>query len=255
MTILQLPNHPKPYVMAHRGNRVACPENTLPAFERAVLDGADILETDLHLSADGVLVCIHDATVDRTTDGHGAVAQMSLAQIKGLCASAGMPGFDSARIPTLEEVTRLLPTDRALALELKTDRFLEKGVARQLADELESLGIAARSLILSFSLERLRSLRSVAPSLLIGWITMASMVPPAEVDVIGPFWPWLLVNPIYTWLSHRRRQLVCPLDPTPDRRLWLYRLLRCDAVLSDDPASTLRALGRPAWPSLPLRKA
>jgi hypothetical protein len=54
----------------------------------------------------------------------------------------------------------------------------------------------------------------------------------------------LLVNPLYPWLAHRRGQLVAPLDPLPDRRLWLYKLLRCDAVLSDDPASTRAALRR-----------
>ncbi len=72
---LHIPGKTKPYIMAHRGNRTACPENTLAAFRRAITDGADILETDLHLSADQVFVCIHDPTVDRTTDGSGAVAK------------------------------------------------------------------------------------------------------------------------------------------------------------------------------------
>ena len=67
--------------MAHRGNRVACPENTLAAFRRALDDGADIIETDLHVTADGEFVCIHDATVDRTTDGRGPVAGMTLGHV------------------------------------------------------------------------------------------------------------------------------------------------------------------------------
>ena len=66
---LDIAGKPKPYVMAHRGNRVACPENTLAAFQRALDEGADILETDLHVTADDVFVCIHDATLDRTTNG------------------------------------------------------------------------------------------------------------------------------------------------------------------------------------------
>ena len=70
-TLDALAHKVKPYVMAHRGNRVACPENTLASFRRALADGADLLETDLHLSSDGRLVCIHDATVDRTTNGKG----------------------------------------------------------------------------------------------------------------------------------------------------------------------------------------
>ena len=74
MKPLTLPGRRKPYVMAHRGNRVACPENTLAAFRRALADGADILETDLHVAADGQFVCIHDGTLDRTTNGRGLVA-------------------------------------------------------------------------------------------------------------------------------------------------------------------------------------
>ena len=57
--------------MAHRGNRAACPENTLASFRRAIADGADVLETDLWLSRDGAFVCIHDATLERTTDTIG----------------------------------------------------------------------------------------------------------------------------------------------------------------------------------------
>ena len=64
----------KPLVMAHRGNRELFPENTLPAFRRAWQEGADIIETDLHLSRDGEFMCIHDSTLDRTTCGDGPVA-------------------------------------------------------------------------------------------------------------------------------------------------------------------------------------
>ena len=120
---LTLPGREKPYVMAHRGNRVACPENTLASFRRALEDGADILETDLHLSSDGIFVCIHDGTLDRTTDGRGPVEARTLPELKALSASCGRPEFAGERIPTLAEVAALLPPDRGLALELKSDRF------------------------------------------------------------------------------------------------------------------------------------
>ena len=76
-----LPGKTKPYVLAHRGNKTMCPENTLAAFRKALSDGADIIETDLHLSADGVFMCIHDDTVDRTTGGHGKVEQMTVDEL------------------------------------------------------------------------------------------------------------------------------------------------------------------------------
>jgi glycerophosphoryl diester phosphodiesterase len=242
---LSLPGKPKPYLMAHRGNRVACPENTIAAFRQALDDGADILETDLHLTRDGVLVCIHDSTVDRTTDGRGPVADMTLAELKQLSASYGRPEFKDERIPTLAEVTALLPPDVALALELKTDRFLEPDVCQKLAAQLDQAGVRARSVVLSFKLPRLRAVQAVAPDIPIGFITLSNPFPFVSAQLLGPFWPLLLLHPLYVLISHARGQVTCPLDPTPDSRLWLYRLLGCDAVLSDNPAATRRALGRP----------
>lgn len=241
---LAIPGKPKPYLLAHRGNRVRCPENTLAAFRQALADGADALETDLHLTADGVFVCIHDATVDRTTDGAGPVAGMTLAELKTLSASYGRPEFQSERAPTLAELASLLPADVALALELKTDRFLEPAICQRLVDELRAAGVLERTVILSFSLARVQAVQAAAPDLPIGWITLSRSWPTKGVQLLGPLWPLLLLNPLYPWLAHRRGQLVAPLDPTPDRRLWLYKLLRCDAILSDDPASTLAALRR-----------
>lgn len=234
----------KPYVMAHRGNRVACPENTLAAFQRALADGADILETDLHLTADGHFVCIHDATVDRTTDGHGNVAELTLAEVKKLSASCGRSEFQGERIPTLTEVAEILPSKVALALELKTDRFLEADVCHALVTELERTGIRDRTAVLSFSLPRLRAVHSVAPDIPTGWITLARLWPLPEVQLMGPFWPVLFLNPLFVWIAHRYGQLICPLDPTPDSRLRLYRAWGCDAVLTDNPEATCRALGR-----------
>jgi glycerophosphoryl diester phosphodiesterase len=242
--LLGLPGRRKPYLMAHRGNRVACPENTLAAFRCALADGADIVETDLHLTADGLFVCIHDATVDRTTDGRGPVAGMTLAQIKALSAAYGRPEFQEERIPALAELAALVPEDVALGLELKTDRFLDPEVCRRLVTELDACGVRHRTTVLSFSLPRIQAVAAVAPDLPIGWITLSRPWPIRECQLLGPFWPLLLVNPLYVWLAHRRGQIVCPLDPTPDRRLWLYRALGCDAVLSDNPAATRRALRR-----------
>ena len=241
---LMLPGRTRPFVMAHRGNQVACPENTLAAFRRALAEGADILETDLHLTADGTFVCIHDATVDRTTDGQGNVAAMTLAQIKDLSAAYGRPEFVDERVPTLAELMNLIPGDVGLALELKTDRFLEPAVCHHLVSELEDGGVRGRSVVLSFSLARLQAIQAVAPDLPTGWITLSRPWPLRGVQMLGPLWPLLLANPLYVRLAHAQKQLVCPLDPTPDRRLGLYTRLGCDAVLSDDPGATIKALRR-----------
>lgn len=244
MDKLTLPGRTKPYLMAHRGNRVLCPENTLASFQQAFQEGADILETDLHLSKDGVFMCIHDATVDRTTNGNGAVCEKTLSELKQLSASYGFKGFESERIPTLAETAAILPADVAVALELKTDRFLEPGVCRQLVNELRAHGILERTIVLSFSLPRLQAVQAIEPAIPMGWITMVKFSPNPLPEVLGPFWPAVFLNPFFVGRAHRRQQLVCPLDPTPDRRLWYYKWLGCDAIVTDDPGATLRALRR-----------
>jgi len=94
-----------PIIFAHRGASAHAPENTLAAFQHALDDGSPALEFDVKLSADGHVVVIHDQTVDRTTDGHGKVGDLTLPQLRALDAGSW---FDSAfrnqRIPTLEEV-------------------------------------------------------------------------------------------------------------------------------------------------------
>src|SRR5690242_20566049 len=75
---------PAALVIAHRGGAALWPENTLVAFRNAVALGADVLELDVRATADGRLVVVHDATVDRTTDGRGAVATLTLAEVQRL---------------------------------------------------------------------------------------------------------------------------------------------------------------------------
>ena len=120
----------KPYIIAHRGNKARCPENTLAAFKQAIDDGADILETDLHVTVDGEFVCIHDSTADRTTNGSGNVEQMTAAELRRFSASYGKHEFESERVPLLSELIEIMPENMGLALELKSDRFLEKDVCR-----------------------------------------------------------------------------------------------------------------------------
>ena len=232
----------KPYIIAHRGNSELCPENTLAAFNQAIEDGADILETDLHLTRDGYFVCIHDTTVDRTTNGQGKVGEMKLSEIKTLNAAYGRTNFENERVPTLEEVSEILPEDRLLVLELKTDYFLKSRVVEQLIDKLQVYGVLNRTMILSFSKSRLKSVKQVAPDLPLGLVSMSNIWPHPEMQLLGPFWPLLLLNPWYVKKAHQRGQFVCPLDPNPNSRLALYRRLGCDALLTNNSADTKKAL-------------
>jgi glycerophosphoryl diester phosphodiesterase len=234
--------------MAHRGDLVNRPENTIASFRKAIDDGTDLIETDVHVTADGQFVCIHDPTVDRTTDGSGAIREMSLTDIKRLSASCGRAEFADERVPTLQEVFDLLPTDMIIALELKTDDFLDPAIGDRLVAEIVAAGRQGRTVVLSFEDKRVLAVRRQAllsgVRIPAGSISYTRVVPRAGTELTGPVWPLLLLNPLYVWWAHRKGLMVCPLDPKPDRRLWLYRWLGCDAVLSNDPGKTLRSLGR-----------
>jgi len=234
----------QPLVMAHRGNRVLFPENTMAAFQQAVEDGAEILETDLHLSKDEKFICIHDGNVDRTMNGSGKVEDKLLTELKSLRALGNDSTLTSETIPTLVELSEFLPQGIALALELKTDRFLQPEVCLKLRDLLSAHQVMDRTMVLSFSLERLKTVQLAVPELPVGWISMTRLIPNVPVDLIGSFWPVFYINPFYVKMAHKRGLFTCPLDPTPDTRLQYYLKLGVDAVLSDDPGTTHKEIKR-----------
>jgi glycerophosphoryl diester phosphodiesterase len=116
-------------IVGHRGNAAYAPENTLESFRQALAAGAECIELDVHLSADGVAVVIHDATLDRTTDATGAVATLPLTRIREADAGARFSSDGSSFpyrgaglvVPTLEEVLREFG-DAPLLIEIKTAR-------------------------------------------------------------------------------------------------------------------------------------
>ncbi len=242
-----LAGRPRPLIIAHRGASARAPENTLSAFRRAIADGADLLETDLRLTRDGALVCLHDATLERTGGDPRPVASLTLAELKAVPVTRPVPGFPPEAVPTLGEALALLPSDRGLVLELKDDRFLEPPVARQLGDLLRAAAVLDRTAVVSFDFERCRAVRREVPGIRTGLVSMTGRLPEAgDAEMAGPFWPALFLNPLLVSRAHRRGMFVAPLDDRPDGRLWFYRFLGCDAVLTNDPVATLRKLGRRA---------
>ncbi len=239
---LTVPGRKKPYVMAHRGNQVLYPENTLIAFKQAFADGADILETDLQLSKDEQFICIHDDSLDRTTDGKGLVSDYTVEELMNFSANYERADFTDERIPLLTELAAILPKDVALALELKSDRFLEDQICRRLIDLLTETGIRNRTFVISFSKERVLCVHRLAPDIPAGIITMSAFTPDPEMQIVGPFWPLVILNPFYMRQIRRNNQIICPLDPSPDKRLWLYQKMKVDAVLTDNPQETCKLI-------------
>lgn len=169
---------------------------------------------------------------------------MTCEELQHLSAGYGRAEFEKERIPTLGQVLERLPDVVAVALALKSDDFFRQDVCCRLLQLLRETKTLNRAIVLSFSLTRLDAVRRFAPQIPTGAITLGRIAPDQPGEVIGPWWPIVFVNPFYVWMAHRRGQLVAPLDPTPESRLWYYRFLGCDALLTNDPAKTLRALGR-----------
>ena len=99
-------------VCAHRGDKQYYPENTIPAFESAVRKGAQMIELDVKLTKDGKMVIMHDPTVNRTTNGTGAVAELTFDEIRSLDAGVKFdPKFAGTKVPTLEEALDCIPNN------------------------------------------------------------------------------------------------------------------------------------------------
>lgn len=149
-------------IWAHRGASRYAPENTIPAFELAIAQGAEGVEFDVQLSADGAIVVIHDETLGRTTDGAGAVGEHTLAQLQALDAGAGHQGYEGTRIPTLTEVLELLaPTSLAINIELKNSEVPYPGLERAVLAQIAAFGIEGRVVLSSFNHYSLRELKGM----------------------------------------------------------------------------------------------
>jgi len=154
-------------IVAHRGNSSDYPENTLAAFESALVLGAPAIELDVQLTRDDAVVVFHDETIQRTTDGAGHVAELTLAEMKRV--SAGYPAlfgdtFASERVPTLAEVADLARGRAHVVIELKGyDQGAGDGrVERATVEALRATGIR-EALLVSFDRRVLALCRDLAP--------------------------------------------------------------------------------------------
>lgn len=148
-------------VCAHRGDVSAAPENTLPAFQSAVAKGAQQIEFDVDLSKDGELVLMHDATVDRTTDGTGKVTDLTFAEIRALDAGSWYgESFKGTQVPTLREALEIIPKHILCNVHLKGNLELAKKAAI-LIEEMDRLD----QCFLACTLENVAAARSAVPSI------------------------------------------------------------------------------------------
>jgi glycerophosphoryl diester phosphodiesterase len=247
-------------VIAHRGNSMHAPEDTMESFRQGLALGADGIEFDVRLSADGVAVVIHDPTLDRTTNGTGLVADRTFDELRTLDAGyrftrdGGLTHPWRGRgiqIPTLDEVLRAFPQTPCI-IELKTPT-----ATAALARALELHDAKGRAVIGSFHDEALAPLRGR------GFLLTAS-----RREVLSLYARALTLRgagrPVYQACSvpPRFRKIPVPVirfarmlrrvglpthvwtvnDPVQARHLWAHGI---NAILSDDPGTMLDLLGRP----------
>ena len=161
---LRSPGQPA-LIAGHRGDRSAAPENTLPALQGALDSAMDFVETDLQLTADGVVVLMHDDTVDRTTDGTGAVADLTFAEIRALDAGTWYStNFAGATVPSLEEFLGVFAgSSKQALLELKG--FWTVDQVRLVVRQVNASGTQHRVTFASFDFTTMMNLHTAAPSI------------------------------------------------------------------------------------------
>ncbi|PON16703.1 hypothetical protein C2W62_17030 [Candidatus Entotheonella serta] len=242
--------------IAHRGASGSHPENTLAAYVKAVELGADRIELDVQCTRDHEVVTIHDATVDRTTDGTGYVRDFTLPEIKTLDAGNWFsPVFQHERVPTLNEIMATLkPTSVQLCIEIKGQNATEaQAIVSRTIEVIEAHEMLERCVITSFIPAALSQTKRRQPLLVTALDPNADVAFTARelctqvMDVGGDI---LLQR--YTWLS---RQLVDDVH-TQGIPIWAWTVnevqamhmmlsLSIDGIMTDHPDRLHRLLSSP----------
>lgn len=179
----------KVWVIAHQGGEGVWPSNTMFAFEQAVKLGVDMLDTDIHMTKDGVLVTIHDDSVDRTTNGKGKIGDLTLAEIKALDAGYYWPQESKETDPhpfrgkgysvaTLEEAFQAFP-NMPWTIEMKTD-----GMAQPFCNLLRKYKMTDKVIVASFRDSAMQDFRKTCPEVMTS-MTESELRPYVILNIFG----------------------------------------------------------------------
>ncbi len=168
------------FIVAHRGASKLAPENTLEACIEAYNIGADGMEYDIYLSADGELVLMHDTTVDRTTNGTGNVESYTVAQLKELTVDCG-PNYPDAKVPTLREVfEEFKDKDILHVIELKSSNV---DLVPALAELIEEYDMYDKCVAITFDQNQLEKMREYLPEISTAYLVGSG--PQSSVAVVN----------------------------------------------------------------------
>ncbi|MCZ8512581.1 glycerophosphodiester phosphodiesterase [Paenibacillus filicis] len=195
MTSLQA----KPLIIGHRGAAGEAPENTLASFALALRQGADAIELDIHVSADGELVVCHDATVNRTTNGEGAIAELTAASLKRLDAGGWFAErYAGEPVPLLEEVFSMVPAGIMINVEIKC--AYSPRLEERLFELLKQFDRLEGVVVSSFNHKVLQRLKRSEPRLRIGLLYSSNFANHRKVAEVSGFEVYSL-HPYYRLIS------------------------------------------------------
>ena len=243
---MRRPAH-RPLVIAHRGYWTDAPENTLGAVRAALEHPLDGVEIDVHCTADGVPVVMHDHEVDRTTDGHGLLTGLTLAQVKALRVRAGDGAtFSNERIPTLEEVLAVTRGRCLLCVEVKP-----AGIERAVLDVIRACRAEEWVWVWSFVNSVVREFHDLAPQIPGAYISDGFATWPAdrflaEAVAVGSravSLAWEDITPEVVATCHDMGLEVYTLAPDEPAAWDHARSSGVDALVTEDPPRLLAHWG------------
>jgi len=240
----------RPLVIGHRGASAYAPENTLAAFRLAAEQGADAVELDAKLSADGQVVVIHDQTVDRTTNGIGQVCDLTLAQFKSLDAGTFFaPQFAGETVPTLAEVFETVGKRVLINVELTNYANPTDNLVARVCELVRNFHLEERILFSSFHplnlLRARRNLPEVPCAILAmpgrpGWWARSFLMEGISAEAVNPYFQDITAQ----YLHHQARKGRKTSVWTVNDREEMKRLAQAGAngLITDDPLAALQEL-------------
>ena len=245
-------NFPTPIILAHRGDLTHAPENTLPSFQQAIQKGADGVELDAKLTADGHVIVIHDPTVDRTTNGKGRVATFPLEAIRQLEAGAWFnEKFRGTKVPLLEEVFETVGRDKLINIELTNYATPRDGLVIKVCELIKKHNNQKQIIFSSFFPSNLKIAAQTLPEVPRGLLAMPGMLGLWARSFGFMFGDYQALHPHISSATreqvqraHRiQRRVHVWTANTPDEINQL-KSWGVDAFFTDDPQTAVRALGR-----------
>jgi glycerophosphoryl diester phosphodiesterase len=226
--------------IGHRGAAGTAPENTLVSMRRALEIGVDAVEFDIHRTKDGVLVVMHDFTVDRTTGGTGTIADMTLAELRQLETGSWKGAeFAGEGMPTLAELVQAVPAPVVFFLEVKAGSYRYPGIEEQLVAFFQEHGMLDRVQVSSFDHIALLKLRELLPGLPTGMLYSERPVDPVAMakacgaTAIHPH--WAMISREVVAAAHTAGLQVNVYTPNTPAAIAACYAMGVDGIITDYP--------------------